>query len=78
MASHVEQHTQSTNLFAALSARFSQALSAIAQRMMAYGEARSHYREIQALERLSDAELAGMGLKRDNIVRHALRGQFYL
>jgi uncharacterized protein YjiS (DUF1127 family) len=52
--------------------------SGLVQGMIAYGESRSRFNEIQALDRMSDRELADIGLKRDQIVRHVFRDQFYL
>lgn len=78
MASHAEQNIQNAGLLAGLLSRLGLIWNGMVQRMIAYGEARSHFHEIQALERLSDRELADLGLKRDQIVRHVLRDQFYL
>ncbi|CUH68330.1 MAG: DUF1127 domain-containing protein [Pseudomonadota bacterium] len=63
---------------AGLVARMGQLWSGLVQGMIAYGESRSRFNEIQALERMSDRELADIGLKRDQIVRHVFRDQFYL
>lgn len=45
---------------------------------VAYAEARSRYPEIQALQALSDDQLAQRGLTRDGIVRHVYSDMFYL
>jgi len=38
----------------------------------------SRMRDIEKLNRLSDEQLASMGLKRDEIVRHVYQALFYL
>lgn len=43
-----------------------------------YVEMRSRVHEIEALQRKSDAELARMGLTRDQIVRHVFADRLYL
>jgi len=43
----------------------------------AYDAATSRRDQIEALEAMSDAELAAMGLPRDEIPRHVFRDLFY-
>lgn len=52
--------------------------SRFGQGMNAYLESRARCAEIEALEALSDEELAGMGLTRDRIVAHVFRDTFWL
>lgn len=53
-------------------------LSAIGTFFVGYAEARSHYREIQALQAKSDAELADLGIERNDIVRRVFSDSYYL
>ncbi len=46
--------------------------------MMEHGSGAARVRSAQALQALSDAELAKRGLKRDEIVMHVFRDVFYL
>ncbi|MDQ2092006.1 hypothetical protein [Marimonas arenosa] len=46
--------------------------------MNAYADARSRRDRIAALEAKSDAELARLGLKRDQIAYHVFRDMFYV
>lgn len=56
---------------------FARLFSAIGTALVALAEADSHVRRVQALNEKSDAELARMGLKREDIVRHVF-GVHYL
>jgi uncharacterized protein YjiS (DUF1127 family) len=49
---------------------------AIAQGMVAYGQAKARAREITALNAMSDLKLASLGLRRENIARYVLRDLF--
>lgn len=51
---------------------------AIGNALVAIGEANPRMRRIEALQRLSDAELAAKGLRRDDIVRHVFGDAYYL
>jgi len=51
---------------------------AIGEAFIRYAEAQSRHGEIEALIRLSDAELAQRGLTRDGIARHVFSDRFYL
>jgi hypothetical protein len=53
-------------------------IATIGKYLLGYAEARSHYAEIERLRRLSDADLAKLGLSRDGIVRHVFSDSFYL
>ena len=44
----------------------------------AYGEARSRVDQVQRLQAMSDEALAKRGIKRDQIVHHVFRDQFYI
>ena len=56
----------------------SRAAAAIGLFTTDYVEARSRHDEFEALEALSDAELATRGLTRDGIARHVFADTFYL
>lgn len=60
---------------ASLGARIYEALVTFFVR---YAEVRSRSRQIEALNRLSDTELAARGLTRDGIVRHVFSDCYYL
>ncbi|WP_071672417.1 hypothetical protein [Nioella nitratireducens] len=60
-----------TSIFARIGA-------AIARAATNYVEARSRAGEISRLQSMSDAELARMGLKRDDIARHVFRDILYI
>jgi len=51
--------------------------SAIGGAMISSMEQRSRLQIVQVLQAKSDAELAQMGLKRDDIVRHVFSDLFY-
>ncbi|GGD24897.1 DUF1127 domain-containing protein [Sinisalibacter lacisalsi] len=53
-------------------------LAAIGTFFVEYAEFRSRRGEIEALQRLSDDQLAARGLTRDDIVPHVFAGHFYL
>ena len=42
------------------------------------GEANPRLRRIEALQKLSDAELAERGIRREDIVRHVFHDVYYL
>lgn len=44
--------------------------------LVALAEANPRYRRLEALSKLTDAELAAKGLKREDIVRHVFPEQF--
>lgn len=76
--------TQSTNLSharndtrARLMARIDAFFAGIGQGMNAYIHRKSRSDEIDALNAKSDAELAAMGLERDDIPRYVFRDIFY-
>ncbi len=46
--------------------------------MVTYMERQSRAGQIQRLQAKSDAELARMGLNRDQIVRHVFRDRFFI
>ena len=51
---------------------------AVAEGFVLYAERNSRSAQIDRLNRLSDAELAEMGLTRDRIVFHVFRDRFYM
>lgn len=59
-----------------LRAQADQFFARLGQGFNAYLELRSRSAEIAALNRLSDADLAAMGLARDRIVAHVFRDRF--
>lgn len=63
--------TAPTSPLAGLGNRILSALTAIA-------EANPRMREMERLSAKSDADLAKMGLKREEIVRHVLRDSLYI
>lgn len=65
--------TTTTDLAARLRAGLSRLFTALGAAIDAYGEARSRRDQIEALERLSDAQLTAMGIRRDMIVHHVFR-----
>lgn len=52
--------------------------SAIGHTLVAIGEANPRMRRIEALQRLTDEQLAAKGLRRDDIVRHVFGDVYYL
>jgi uncharacterized protein YjiS (DUF1127 family) len=61
----------------AVRARLDRFFASLGQGFNAYVEARSRRDQIEALEALSDAELAERGLKRNDIPRYVFRDLFY-
>lgn len=57
---------------------FRRAFAAIGRSFMAYAEASSRRAEIEALESRSDAELAKLGIKRDQIVHYVFRDLIHI
>ncbi|MFD1880367.1 hypothetical protein [Paracoccus pacificus] len=60
-------------LVAALGDGTKKLFAKIGQWMIAYGEIHARTRQIEALMKLSDAQLAARGLTRETIVRHVFR-----
>ncbi|MEC7256825.1 MAG: hypothetical protein VXW58_03310 [Pseudomonadota bacterium] len=52
--------------------------AALATAFAAYLERRTRADEIERLNALSDAQLAKMGLRREDIARHVFRDLFYI
>lgn len=52
--------------------------ASILRGMTAYADARSRRDRIEALEAKSDAELARLGIRRDEIAYHVFRDLFYV
>ncbi|WOI55731.1 DUF1127 domain-containing protein [Palleronia sp. LCG004] len=51
--------------------------SAIGHGLIAMGENSSRYRRLQALNAMTDEQLAQRGLKRENLVRHVFADVYY-
>ncbi|SMR81529.1 protein of unknown function [Aliiroseovarius halocynthiae] len=52
--------------------------AAFGRAMIAAGENSSRMRQVDALRSMSDDELAKLGLKRDDIVRHVFKDLMYV
>ncbi len=52
--------------------------NALGKALISYGNRRSRVDQIQRLEALTDAELAEMGLQREEITRYVFRDLFYM
>lgn len=63
---------------APLGGRVSQFPSSIGNALVMIGEANSRVRRAEALNAMSDAELAKHGLKREDITRHVFGDLFYI
>ncbi|MCA0938837.1 MULTISPECIES: DUF1127 domain-containing protein [Alloyangia] len=57
---------------------FSRFFAAIGNGLVAMGEANPRLRKIEALQRLSDEQLAERGIRREDIARHVFQDVFYL
>lgn len=57
---------------------FSGLIEALSNGLDLYIDSVSRSRQVEALHRKSDAELARMGLKREDIVRHVFRDKLYI
>ena len=57
---------------------FRRVLASVARGMSACADANSRRKQIEALEALSDAQLADMGLTREQIASHVFRDKMYL
>ncbi|MDU8926058.1 DUF1127 domain-containing protein [Alisedimentitalea sp. MJ-SS2] len=57
---------------------FRRVLASIARGMSRYADANARRKQIEALESMTDEQLAQLGLTRDRIVRHVFRDQLYL
>jgi len=70
----------STIVFAkgGLRARVDAFFASLGKAMMTYAVARSRAAEIQALNDKTDAELAQLGIARDDIPRYVFRDMFYV
>ena len=64
--------------FHGLRHQLSNALAATGRFIVAISENQSRARRVEALSKKSDAELARMGLKREDIVRHVFRDVMYI
>ncbi|MCF3593668.1 hypothetical protein LZG00_06620 [Rhodobacteraceae bacterium LMO-12] len=74
MADFTSQFTFSDNIRSG----YRRALASISRGIMAHADARSRRSEIEALESRSDAELAAMGIKRDQIVHYVFRDLIHI
>ncbi|MTH76427.1 DUF1127 domain-containing protein [Paracoccus aestuariivivens] len=69
---------QTTEFAPTLRDRVDAIFARIGQGMNSYVEARSRHREIEALEAMSDKDLADMGITRDRIVHYVFRDLVWL
>lgn len=69
---------QSTEFAPSLRSRLDAIFARLGQGMNTYIEARSRRREIEALEAMSDKELADLGITRDRIVHYVFRDLVWL
>ncbi|MCX7564922.1 hypothetical protein OS189_01020 [Sulfitobacter sp. F26169L] len=53
-------------------------ISAIGDRMIKAGEGNARVLRVNALEAKTDAQLAAMGIKRDEIVHHVFKDLYYM
>ncbi|MBU2962514.1 DUF1127 domain-containing protein [Citreicella sp. C3M06] len=72
MAFLTASHAQHTAPF------LSRFFAALGNAIVAIGEANPRLRRVEALQRLSDEQLAAKGLRREDIVRHVFRDVYYL
>ncbi|EPX75943.1 DUF1127 domain-containing protein [Salipiger mucosus] len=56
----------------------SRILSGIGNAIVAVGEANPRLRRVEKLQRMSDAQLAERGIRREDIVRHVFHDVYYL
>lgn len=56
----------------------SRLFGALGNFIVAVGEANPRLRRVEALQRLSDEQLAAKGLRREDIVRHVFGDVYYL
>lgn len=59
-------------------ARVSRGFDAFITRMASFSSANKCLKEVERLNRMSDADLAARGIKRDEIVLHAFRSYNYI
>jgi hypothetical protein len=70
--------TPATTFSAPVRARLDAFFTSLGQGINAYGESFSRRDQIEALEALSDGELAARGLTRDRIPHYVFRDRFVL
>ncbi|WP_417718890.1 DUF1127 domain-containing protein [Salipiger sp.] len=56
----------------------SRILSGIGNALVAVGEANPRLRRVEALQRMTDEQLAARGIRREDIVRHVFHDVYYL
>ncbi|MDD9706924.1 MAG: hypothetical protein QUV10_03495 [Paracoccaceae bacterium] len=78
MATQTTNLTQATDTRARLMARVDAFFATLGQGMNAYMHRKSRMDEIEALHAKSDAELAEIGITRDDIPRYVFRDTFYI
>lgn len=67
-------HTETPGIFAKVGSFF----GTIGHALVKVGEANSRFQEVERLNRMSDEQLAELGVKRDEIPRHVFRDLFYV
>ena len=65
-------------VLAGLKEKLDVSLKAVARAFSKYIDSRARVSQIEALNRRSDADLARLGLRREDIVYHVWRDQFYI
>ncbi|MEH6751759.1 MAG: hypothetical protein V7698_15875 [Paracoccaceae bacterium] len=78
MATQTTNLTQATDTRARLMARVDAFFATLGQGMNAYMHRKSRMDEIETLHAKSDAELAEIGITRDDIPRYVFRDTFYI
>lgn len=61
-----------------VSAVIRNAFSALARGFVAFAESNPRLRQVEQLSAMSDAELAKLNIKRQDIVRHVFRDVYYV
>lgn len=72
------QATDITTASPSLRDRIDMIFAAMGRALLAFAEASSHVKELNALNAKTDAELARMGLTRDDIPRYVFRNVLYI
>lgn len=70
--------TQTTAPAFDLAALLRRGTSALGRFFVMIGESNSRMRAVEQLNRMSDAQLAARGLKREDIVQHVFRDTYYV
>lgn len=71
-------YTATQGDFAPTSNLFSRFFSALGNALVTMGNSNARLRQVEALQRLSDAELEERGLERSEIARHVFQDVFWV